>query len=160
MVEAYISLVDNLLGSLLRQVAKSFGVIRIGPFVVELRSPTKANYADTLRKIAAAQEHLGSATESIDAMKSEFSTEKQRLDKLLKEITEKRSEYEAAAAELDTARELLGKDRGQLRSVLGLDERRGRISGFVAGVVASLLATALWTQGPALLRLVQGALGS
>lgn len=160
MIEAYISLVDNLLGSVLRQVAKGFGVVRIGPFVVEFRSPTKANYADTLKKIAAAQEHLESATESIDAMKSDFSTEKERLDQLLAEITEKRSEYETAAAELDTARELLGKDLGQLRSVLGLDERRGRISGFVAGVLASLLATALWTQGPALLRLIQGALGS
>lgn len=148
MIDAYIGVVDLALGSILRWLGQRLGVIKFGPFTFEFKGPAKATYDETLRKISAAQAHLTQAVESIDSIRSEFTTEKGRLDSLLNEIKAKRQEYEKAAAELQTARDMLGKDKDQLRSALGLDERRGRVSGFVAGVLASLLASLIWATGP------------
>jgi hypothetical protein len=143
----YIDVVDSVLGLIARWLRLRLG-IRIGPFVVEFKGVAKAGYQETLQKISTAQSHLAQAVESIDSIKSEFTAEKSRLDTLLKEIQAKKLEYERAASELETARDLLGKDKAQLRSALGLDERRGRVSGFVAGVLASLLASVIWAKGP------------
>ena len=145
-IDAYVGIVDYALGSVLRWLGRRLGVIRLGPFLLEFKDPAKATYEETLHKISDAQKHLSQAVESIDVIRSEFTSEKSRLDSLLEEIGAKRQEYAKAAAELDTARDLLAKDKGRLRSALGLDERRGRVSGFVAGVFASLVASFLWTE--------------
>lgn len=147
-LNAYIDVVDNILGLIVRWLGLRLDVIRIGPFAVEFKAASKATYEETLQKISTAQTHLTQAVESIDSIRAEFTAEKSRLDSLLKEIQAKKLEYERAAGELETARDLLGKDKAQLKSALGLDERRGRVSGFVAGVLASLLASFIWAKGP------------
>jgi hypothetical protein len=149
-IDPFVGIVDYLLGFTLRWLGRRLGVVRLGPFVVDFKGAARTTYDETLQKISAAQAHLSQAVESIDSIRTEFTAEKSRLDALLEEIKARRQEYEQAAADLETARDLLGKDKNRLRSALGLDERRGRLSGFVAGVLASLMASFLWAKGPEL----------
>lgn len=97
----------------------------------------------TLKKVEAAQEHLTDALESIDVIREEVIGEKTKLDTLLAEVAAKRQEYEEASLDLETTQNLLNQDQDKLRSALGVNSSRERIIGFISGIVASVIATAI-----------------
>jgi DNA repair exonuclease SbcCD ATPase subunit len=148
MLLAYIDGVEFILRILRKALSKYLRVIRVGPVELELKGATARSYDETFRKISEAKQHLSEAVESLDSLKAQYADENNRLGSLLHDVKQKRSEYETASQELRLTKDLLAKDRDALRKALGIDERRGKIAGFVGGVAASLVATVVWVWLP------------
>jgi hypothetical protein len=109
---------------------------------------------ETLQKVETAQAHLTDAIESIDVIREQVVTERQELDGLLAEVQKKREQYKEATNDLETTQQLLNQDQEKLRTALGVNSSREKIIGFVSGVIASIVATAIWVFGPKLWALV------
>ena len=105
---------------------------------------------ETLKKVEKAQEHLTEAIESIDVIREQVVAERQELDSLLAEVQRKREQYKETTNDLEATQDLLKQDQEKLRVALGINSPREKIIGFVSGVVASTVATALWVNGPKL----------
>jgi chromosome segregation ATPase len=102
---------------------------------------------DTLKKVEVAQEHLTDAIESIDVIREQVVAEKGQLDTLLAEVASKRLEYKETSSDLKATQNLLNQDQRKLRTALGVNSSREKIVGFVSGIVASIIATAIWVSG-------------
>jgi len=111
------------------------------------RRISRSTFNETINKVETAQNNLADAVEAIEIIKEEVISEKAKLDDLLKDVQRKRNEHERTSSELKTAQELLEKDQEKLKVALGINTTRDRILGFVGGVVASIVATALWILG-------------
>ena len=103
---------------------------------------------ETLEKVDEAQNHLTDAIESIDVIKHQVTMEREALDSLLGEVSKKREQYNKATSDLELTQELLNQDQDKLRIVLGFNSSREKIVGFISGVIASILATAIWVAAP------------
>ncbi|WP_319521684.1 hypothetical protein [uncultured Desulfosarcina sp.] len=106
------------------------------------------SYNATLKKINDAQTQFSEAVEAIELLKSEYLEENERLGNLMNEVKTKKAEYEKTSNKLDLTKDMLQKDQEALKKVLGIDERRSKIAGFLSGVIASIVATAIWVYGP------------
>ena len=102
---------------------------------------------ETLLKIESAHKHLTDVIEGIDIIRDQVMTEKTQLDRLIAEVEQKKTQYNEAANDLETTQQLLSKDQEKLRTVLGVDSSREKIIGFTSGVIASVIATAIWVLG-------------
>ncbi len=138
----------------LRYLSRYFRTVRLGPVSIELRTAAEKQFGGTIEKIARAQENLTEAIAAIDDVKAKYTDEKKGLDELIGQVRLKRAEYELAAQDLVKTKELLAEDQERLRRLLGLNDRRSKIVGFISGVLASLAAAAIWFVVPHLWRLV------
>lgn len=102
---------------------------------------------ETLQKVEAAQEHLTDAIEAIDIIRDQVVSERSQLDVLLNEVEQKKTQYKEATSDLKTTKELLNHDQEKLRTALGVNSSREKIIGFLSGIIASVLATAIWVFG-------------
>lgn len=102
---------------------------------------------DTLHKVEKAQEHLTDAVEAIGIIKNQAIKEKDQLDNLLAEVQQKRQQYEDVKEDLNLTKDLLNKNKDKLKAALGINSTRDRLMGFISGVIASVLATAIWVFG-------------
>src|SRR5574340_260910 len=102
---------------------------------------------DPAAKLELARRQLLEALDAIDSLKMQYSHYRDRLDVVVKELSQKQLEYGDIVVINDSARRLLARDQGRLQDLLGITalraSRRGRIVGFASGVVASLVATAI-----------------
>ncbi len=146
----YIDGIDAFAGVFAKLLKRYFKKIRLGPFEFQLRQETAESYETTFKKIEAAQRNLAEAVEALDSLKVEYLDENKRLGKLLDDVKKKREEYHDATRELDVIKNLTSEEREQLRRSLGFNDRRSKIVGFIAGVLASLIATGLWVGIPKL----------
>jgi len=153
----YVGAVDALLTLLRRYLGRHISAIRIGPVELNLRGTVEASHAETFQKIEAARTHLADAVVALDKLKDQYAAEGDRLEQLLADIAAKRADYVAAVKDRDLAKTLLAADQERLQEVLGMERlRQGKIAGFVGGVLASLLATAVWVWGPVLWKVAVG----
>ena len=150
----YIDLLDSVAKYMSKLLGKYFKVIRIGPIELKLRPDAGESYERTFKKIEAAQNNLSQAVEAIDNLKIEYTNESKRLEKLLQDVKKKREEYQNTSQELNFLQRLTNGEREQLRRSLGINEKRSKVIGFVAGVLASLIASGLWLGVPKLWDLV------
>lgn len=109
---------------------------------------------ETLQKVELAQEHLTEAIAAIDVIREQVVSERGQLDSLLAEVEKKKQQYREATQDLETTQNLLEQDQDRLRTALGVNTSKEKIVGFVSGVIASILATALWVFGTALLKII------
>lgn len=144
----YLNAIEAAMVAMLRLLGVFVGDSWVRPLYGVLQLEKAPSYAETLRKIEVAKGHLSEAAAAVDTIKAEFNAERDALDSLILDLRAKRDEIQRLQDELIETRNLLTHDKEKLRAALGLDARWGRITGFVAGVVASLLATLLWEYAP------------
>ena len=137
----------NAIESLLRWLSQRIRVLRFGPLEIELRRKAETEFNATFQKIEKARENLTEAVTALDDLRDRYADEQERLTNLLNDVKQKRAEYDKATGDLTKTRELLRADQETLRRVLGINDRRSKIIGFVSGVLASLIATLLWFAG-------------
>ena len=119
------------------------------------RKALETPLGETLNKVETAHEHLTDAIESIDVIREQVVAEKTQLDILLKEVESKREQYHDATNDLNLTQKLLNQDQEKLRSALGVNSSRQKIVGFISGIVASVIATAIWVGGSKLWPYIQ-----
>ena len=139
-----LSLYIDTVEQLVRLLSRHFRSVRFGPLELELRRKTEREFDVTFAKIEKARTNMAEAVTALDDLRDQYTTEQDRLTKLLAEVKEKRAEYATATSDLVKTRELLQRDQDSLRRILGINDRRSKIVGFISGVLASLVATALW----------------
>jgi len=144
----YINGVEAVVDLLNKILARHFKSIKIGSIEIQLRGDAAAAYEATFAKIEKAQANLAEAVDTLDVLKMEYTQESSRLAKLLEEVQRKRTEYRDATKELTFLQNLTEKERNQLKRSLGVDDRKSKVIGFVSGVLASVIATALWVGVP------------
>ena len=148
MIVSYIDSIELIIKVLQKIIRRNLKSIRLGPIELELKKSVDNSYNATLKKINDAQAHFSDAIEAIEILKSEYLEENERLNDIMNEVKKKKSEYEKTSNELDLTKDMLQKDQEALKKVLGIDERRSKIAGFLSGVIASIFATAIWVYGP------------
>jgi chromosome segregation ATPase len=144
----------NAIESLLRWLSQRIRVLRFGPLEIELRRKAETEFDATFQKIEKARENLTEAVTALDDLRDRYADEQERLTNLLNDVKQKRAEYAKATGDLTKTRELLRADQETLRRVLGINDRRSKIIGFVSGVLASLIATLLWFGGSKIWNLI------
>jgi multidrug efflux pump subunit AcrA (membrane-fusion protein) len=144
LVDSYINLVGKI-------VVAAWRFYRTG----QLDLPRRAPYAATLEKLDTAKRNVTEALVALDRLRSEYSTEMVRLEKLITDTETKRTEYQSTLAQLKDTKNLLANDQAALREALGINDRLSKVVGFISGVFASLVATALWFAVPAVIRLLK-----
>ena len=156
-LESVLATYINVVEQALRYLSRYFRTVRLGPVSIELRTAAEREFGQTIEKIARAQENLTEAIAAIDDVKTKYTDEKTRLDELIAQVRIKRAEYERAAQDLVRTKELLAEDQERLRRLLGLNDRRSKIVGFISGVLASLTTAVIWFVLPWLWRLIAAA---
>lgn len=106
---------------------------------------------ETLQKVTVAQQHLTDAIESIDVMREQVVAERTQLNKLLAEVEKKKAQYNEATSDLRATQNLLTQDQKKLRTALGVSYSREKLIGFFSGIIASIIATAIWALGSSLI---------
>lgn len=102
---------------------------------------------ETLQKVTVAQQHLTDAIESIDVIREQVMAERTQLDQLLAEVEKKKAQYNEATSDLRATQNLLTQDQKKLRTALGVNSSREKLIGFLSGIIASTIATAIWVLG-------------
>jgi len=148
MMFAYIDSIETILKLIQKLIGRHFKTIRIGPLELELRGQSTRTFEETFQKLNSAQKHLTDAVESLDTLRAQYIEENDRLTRLLEQVNTKKAEYDKTSNDLSLTKDLLQKDQDTLKRVLGVNERRAKIAGFISGVLASLLATVIWVYGP------------
>ena len=147
MLVSYINLIDWLIDTTKKLTVKSTKPIHVGPFEIRLRKGTPEAYEATFKKIAEAQESLSEGVAALDSLKADYGAERDRLTKLMDDVKKKREECQTANQDLVLTQDILKEDRDRLKRILGVDDTRSKIIGFVSGVLASLIAAGLWFAG-------------
>jgi septal ring factor EnvC (AmiA/AmiB activator) len=148
MIVSYIDSIELIIKVFQKLIRRNLKSIRVGPIEIELKKSVDNSYNATLKKINDAQTHFSEAIEAIELLKTEYLEENERFGNLMNELKTKKAEYEKTSNELDLTKNMLQKDQEALKKVLGIDERRLKIAGFLSGVIASIVATAIWVYGP------------
>ncbi len=110
---------------------------------------------ETLEKVSVAQQHLTDAIESIDVIRQQVVAERTQLDQLLAEVENKRAQYNEATSDLKATQNLLTQDQEKLRAALGVNSSREKLIGFLSGIIASIIATAIWVLGSSLVSAIK-----
>ena len=151
MLVSYINCIDWLIDTTRKLTGKSTKPVHVGPFEIRLRKSTPEAYEAIFKKIAEAQESLSEGVAALDSLKSDYSAERDRLTKLMDDVKKKREECQTANQDLLLTQDILKEDRDRLKRILGIDDSRSKIIGFISGVLASLIAAGLCFAGSKLL---------
>jgi hypothetical protein len=124
----------------------------LGNLVAQLLAPPRsAPSIDPIRRLDVAKHHLMGAAQAVDRLKQQYERQRDRLDAVMTEIRRREDQFQDTVAKEETARRVLAEDQSRLQEILGITAlqatRKGRVVGFVGGVMASLVATALWVVG-------------
>lgn len=144
----YIDGIEAVGNILYKYLGKRFKSLKVGPLELQLRGETEKTHEATLAKLQNAHTSLAEAVEAIDVIRFECATESDRLAKLVEDINTKRAEAKATNDELSYLQKLTDEERNLLKTSLGVNDKRSKIAGFISGVLASVLATALWVGVP------------
>lgn len=112
----------------------------------------KVQAHNALSALEQSETNLRNALKAIEQMKRESEAEQVRLESLAKEADTTRRDLEDILKDHALAQELRAKDKDALRRSLGLVEieraiKKGKISGFITGVLASLVAALVFLGG-------------
>jgi hypothetical protein len=107
---------------------------------------------DAIASLAQSEISLRNALKAIETMRSKSEEEKIRLEKLAAEADSTRQNLETIRRDHQMAKELKDIDKNILRRSLGIDDieralRTGKISGFITGILASLVAALIFLGG-------------
>lgn len=140
--------IDRLLAFTLDVLIEA-GAISLG---VKLKRRSDAGLNQTLderlAKIDHARDNLADALEAMDDLRRQAEENKHALEALNRAVQGATRERDAVTSELDTVRSLAALDTETVRRALGVPSPARvwaeRLISFVLGVVASLVASAIW----------------
>lgn len=132
-------------------------VLRIGtlngiPFAdIVFEDNSRQTVDERIAKIDAARENLSEALAAIDELKAAATANKLDLEEALANLGKTHAEQAAARRELDLVRKVADSDVEAFQRIAGVPSRtqiaKERALGFAFGVIASLLASAIWWLG-------------
>ncbi|QNO27510.1 hypothetical protein EEB18_000450 [Sphingopyxis sp. OPL5] len=136
-LRAYFSPIERLLEllapSLHRRFPKTFG-----PFL-----PPSVD--ERIAHIDTARQSLTSALSALNEMKEEATQRKSDLEALLENLKSVKFEHQSEAQKLESIRRMKAEEISGFQEMAGIGSKNvERIIGFVGGIFASLIATALW----------------
>ncbi|NQU68423.1 MAG: hypothetical protein HQ510_10815 [Candidatus Marinimicrobia bacterium] len=144
-----IDLYIKLIAKILKKVNVKYRRIRVRPLEFELKNEPETSYEKTLEQIETTKEHLNDAISSVDNLKNEFMDKKKELDNIVNNIISKQKEKENIDEKFELTQRLLAEESSNLKEVLGVNKIKesssDKVAGFVGGVIASLVAAAIFT---------------
>lgn len=113
---------------------------------------------ERIAKLDAAREYFHEGIKAIDELRLSAEDNKKELEESLKKIKYLETQKVSAQEELAALKQIMSADVEAFRKLAGIASpaqiRRERFVGFIAGVFASLIASALWWGGGQILPLV------
>ena len=144
LIEVYVKAIEWLM----HRFDVKFRGVKLGPIEIDLKARAESSYDETLKKIDETKQHLSDAIMHIDTMKSEIISKKHQLDEVIGLIQDREREKEQLEEEYRVSQQLRDEEAERLRTLLGVTDlqksRTGKLAGFISGVLASLLAAAIF----------------
>lgn len=106
---------------------------------------------ERIAKIEEARNNLFEALQAVDDLRRTADENKQELKEALEKLTQMESQKASLSTELAEIQKIKNADVGAFRDLIGIptakDKWWERFIGFVSGIVASIIASALWIFG-------------
>ena len=137
-------------------VSRLFAALPPGllPFSIRI-DPATRSIEQRVARLDEARNALMESLQAIDELRDEADRNKHDLARVLDELSAARVDREAAERELSTVKEAVNVDVEVFRSIARIPNeaqvRRERLIGFTTGVLASVIASAIWWAGAKIL---------
>ena len=139
----YFELIDRIFRVTLRIRSDSSGISVSFHDPKTLSSPID----ERIKKIDSARENLVESLKAIDELKSTTHENKKELEEVLKKLGHIEKEKRSVEQELEKIRKITNSDIEIFRKLAGVpddsDRKKERVVGFISGIVASLIASAI-----------------
>jgi hypothetical protein len=141
-LSAYIELVARIL----KRIRVRVGWDGITFWVAKELKPVKPQDVDQrIAKIETARQNLLEGLEAIDDLKATAEANKVEVERVLADVARLKQDKKLIANEVESIRKIATSDIQTFRKVAGIlgpaEVRRERVTGFISGVVASVLAS-------------------
>ncbi len=133
-------------------VSRMFAVLPQGwlPFSIRI-DPASRSIEQRVARLDEARNALMESLQAIDELREEADRNKQDLARVLQELSAAKVDKEAAERELSAVKDAVNVDVDVFRSIARIPDdaqiRRERLIGFTTGVLASIIASAIWWAG-------------
>lgn len=129
-------------------------VVGVGGVTVEFEKKAQQSLDERIAKLDAAQKNLADGIEAIEQLKHDAERTKRDVTFAAEQLQRLSEDKEEAAKQLESIRRAANSDIDAFRQLAGVPTeasiRRERVVGFVGGVIASLVASAIiWGAGKA-----------
>ena len=117
---------------------------------IELPSTTKAEVSidERILKLDAARQNLVDGIEALDQLKSEADRNKKELRSAIEQVSLIQQDKEVLSKELEDVQAIMQNDVKAFQNLAGIPSSdeifKERIIGFISGVIASMIASAIW----------------
>lgn len=128
-----------------RTVEQIFALVGLGGFRVTLgiNFDDGTNVDERIRKIEIAKENLQDALEAINSLSLTADENKRQLREALDDLDQAENKRASLENELAQIRQIATADVATFRKLAGISPIRDQIVGFVAGIIASIVASLL-----------------